>query len=292
MDPTLVKMAIGGIALLGCIGLFFGIGLALAAHKFAVETNPLVEEVLEVLPGANCGGCGYGGCEGYAMAVVEDPEVPPNRCVPGREAVAKKVAEITGKKMSAVEDVIAVVRCSKTEGQVSQKYQYIGYQTCTAANLANGGPSACQYSCIGLGDCARACPFNAIQIKGGFPDIDPDICVGCGTCAKTCPKGIIEIQTKKARVWLPCSSKDKGKEVKDVCKVGCISCKMCVKTCPAKAITYKDNQIHIDHKACIEYGSECNEICVEKCPRHILRIYNPDAQRAVNANNERKMATA
>ncbi len=292
MDPTLVKMAIGGIALLGCIGLFFGIGLALAAHKFAVETNPLVEEVMEVLPGANCGGCGYGGCEGYAMAVAEDPEIPPNLCVPGREAVGKKVAEITGKKMAEVEDVLAVVRCSKIEGQVPQKYQYIGYQTCAAANLANGGPSACQYSCIGLGDCAKVCAFNAIQIKEGFPVIDPDICVGCGTCAKTCPKNVIEIQTRKARVWLPCSSKDQGKEVKEVCKVGCISCKMCVKVCPAKAITYEDSQIRIDHKACSEYGAECKEICVEKCPRHILRIYDADAKKSANVNDKQKMANA
>ena len=154
MDPALIKIAIGGVVLLGCIGLFFGIGLAIAAHKFAVETNPLIEEVLESLPLAQCGGCGYPGCEGYAIAVVSDPNVPPNLCFPGKERVAALVAELTGKKMTAVEDQIALVRCSRVEGRVSHKHEYIGFASCTAANLGFGGPSNCQYACIGLGECA------------------------------------------------------------------------------------------------------------------------------------------
>src|SRR5210317_476880 len=147
MDPELLQIALGGVALLVCIGLFFGIGLALAAHKFAVESNPLIEEVLESLPLANCGGCGYPGCEGYAI-----------------EVVAERVASLTGKKMIAVEDTMAVVRCSRIEGRVSHKHRYIGFSSCTAANLGYGGPSACQFACIGLGECAEACPFGAIDM--------------------------------------------------------------------------------------------------------------------------------
>lgn len=277
MDPALVKIAIGGIALLGCIGLFFGIGLALAAHKFAVETDPLIEEVLESLAGAQCGGCGYPGCEGYAIAVVNDPDVPPNLCYPGKEAVAEKVATLTGKKMTAMEDMIATVRCSRIEGRVSHKHEYIGFASCTAANLGFGGPSKCQYACIGLGECAASCPFDAIEMKDNFPVVNPDKCVSCGTCVKTCPKNIIELQTLKARVHVPCSTKDLGKNVKEVCEVGCISCQICVKKCPAEAVTHADGLIQIDHPTCIAYGDSCQMVCAGKCPRKIFREYKGPA---------------
>lgn len=277
MDPALVKIAIGGIAMLGCIGLFFGIGLALAAHKFAVETDPLIEEVLESLAGAQCGGCGYPGCEGYAIAVVNDPDVPPNLCYPGKEAVAEKVATLTGKKMTAMEDMIATVRCSRIEGRVSHKHEYIGFASCTAANLGFGGPSKCQYACIGLGECAASCPFDAIEMVNNFPEVNPDKCVSCGTCVKACPKKIIELQTLKARVHVPCSTKDLGKNVKQVCEVGCISCQICVKKCPADAVTYEGNLIMIDHPKCIEYGDSCEMICTTKCPRGIFQKYDGPA---------------
>lgn len=290
MDPTLIKIAIGGMVLLGCIGLFFGIGLAIAAHKFAVETNPLIEEVLESLPMAQCGGCGYPGCEGYAIAVVTDPDVPPNLCFPGKEAVAEVVAEMTGKKMTAVEDQIALVRCSRIEGRVSHKHEYIGFASCTAANLTFGGPSACQYSCIGLGECGDACPFDAIDMVENFPIVNPDKCVSCGVCVKACPKNIIELQTLKARVYVPCSTKDLGKIVKNVCKVGCIGCKMCVKACPADAIVYEDNLIKIDHKACIDYGPSCEEACVTKCPSDIVRYYKGREAIARDPEDGLKMA--
>lgn len=273
MDPELIKLAIGGLVLLGCIGLFFGIGLAIAAHKFAVESNPLIEEVLESLPLANCGGCGYPGCEGYAIEVVTDPDVPPNLCYPGKEKVAEKVASLTGKKMAAMEDTVAVVRCSRLEGRVSHKHRYVGFSSCTAAGLGFGGPSACQYSCVGLGECAEACPFGAIVMAEGLPVIDPDSCVSCGVCVKTCPKEIIEIQSMKARIWVPCHTRDLGKAVMSVCAVGCIGCKLCVKVCPADAVTYENNIVTVDHQACIDFGPSCATICVTKCPRDIFLPY-------------------
>jgi len=290
MDVELIKIALGGVALLGCIGLFFGVGLAIAAHKFAVETNPLIEEVLESLPLAQCGGCGYPGCEGYAIAVVNDPDVPPNLCFPGKEAVAERVAELTGKKMAAVEDQIALVRCSREEGKVSHKHEYIGFASCTAANLGFGGPSKCSYACIGLGECAQACPFDAIEMIDNFPVVNPDKCVSCGICVRTCPKKIIELQTLKARVYVPCSTKDLGKNVKAVCEVGCIGCKICVKSCPAGVISYEDNNVVIDHKACVEYGSSCEEVCVAKCPRNILRLYEGRQVVAVKEEQGLRMA--
>jgi electron transport complex protein RnfB len=290
MDPQLLKIALSGLILLGCIGLFFGIGLAIAAHKFAVETNPLIDKVLHSLPLAQCGGCGYPGCEGYAIAVVNNPDVPPNLCFPGKEAVAAVVAELTGKKMVEVEDQMAVVRCSRVEGRVSHKHHYIGFNSCTAANLGFGGPSKCQYACIGLGECASACPFDAITMVDNFPVINPDKCVSCGVCVRTCPKKIIELQTLKARVHVPCSSQDLGKEVKAVCEVGCIGCKLCVKVCPAQAVAYTGNLVVIDHKSCIAYGPACEEVCVSKCPRQIFRHYQGRQAIARTAETGLKMA--
>ena len=210
--------------------------------------------------------------------MVNDPDVEPTLCFPGKAEVAEIVAEISGKKMGVVENMIATVRCSRIEGRVKQKQKYIGLGTCTAANLAFGGPSACQHACVGMGECADACPFDAITMTNDFPVIDPELCVGCGTCVRTCPKKIIELTPLKARVWVPCSTKDPGKTVKRICEAGCISCKMCVKACPAEAVSMEGNVVRIDHKKCMEYGSECEEICVEKCPRDIFRYYRPGAR--------------
>lgn len=207
---------------------------------------------------------------------MNDPEVPPNLCFPGKAEVANMVAEITGKKAGGVENMVAVVRCSRVEGKVGKKLDYIGYRTCSAANLAFGGPMACRFACIGAGECADSCPFDAIRMENGFPVVDPDLCVGCGTCVRTCPKKIIELMPLKARVWVPCSTQDPGKEVKAICEVGCISCKMCVKACPAKAVSLKDNVVHIDHEACLAFGEACGEACVEKCPRKIFRPFNTE----------------
>lgn len=207
--------------------------------------------------------------------MVHDPEVKPNLCFPGKSEVAKAVAEITGKQMAAVQDLIAAVRCSRLEGNVRQKYDYIGYTTCTGSSLAFGGPQSCAYACIGFGDCAESCPFDAISMVHDFPVVDPGACVGCGTCVRTCPKKIIELLPRNARVWVPCSTRDPGKQVKELCEAGCISCRMCVKVCPAKAVALEDNVVTIDHNACIAYGPACGEVCVEKCPRKIFRQYPP-----------------
>lgn len=219
---------------------------------------------------------------------MNNPDVPPNLCFPGKAEVAGLVAEITGKKMSAVENVVASIRCSRVEGNVRKKLNYIGYGSCTGANLAFGGPYACRYACVGLGECAESCPFDAIAMEDGFPVVDARLCVGCGTCVRTCPKGIIELIPLKARVWVPCSTKDPGKDVKEICGVGCISCKMCVKACPAKAVELDNGRIKIDHQKCMEFGPECQEICAEKCPRGIFRNFSGGE----SAVRERTMAAA
>lgn len=218
--------------------------------------------------------------------MVNDPTVPPNLCFPGKEEVAAKVAEITGKKMASVENVTAAIRCSRPEGNVKVQLDYVGHKTCEGASLAYGGPWACKFACLGFGDCVLACPFDAMELVNGMPQVDPVACVGCGTCARTCPKGIIELIPSQARVWVPCSNRDSAKEVKAVCEVGCISCRMCVKVCPAKAVTLEEGIIKIDHKKCLDFGPECNEVCVEKCPQEIFKYY----RHAVSVNKSKEAA--
>lgn len=270
MDPQLIKIALGGLTLLGMIGLVFGIGLALAAHKFAVEHNPKVEEVKEHLPGAQCGGCGFPGCESYAEAVVEDPEVSTTLCFPGKEETAKIIAKITGKALGSVESLIAVVHCSKVCGEVKKKYNYVGDKTCAGASLAFGGPLSCQYGCVGFGDCEVACQFGAIEMVDEFPVVDPDKCNACGACVKACPKFVFKLVPREARVFIPCSTKDSPKETASICTTGCIHCKACVKKCPAEAISEVDGIITVDQKKCLAYGPSCETVCLSTCKKTFI----------------------
>ncbi len=269
----LLKLGLSGIALLGGIGLFFGIGLALAAKKFAVEPDTMVEDVLESLPMAQCGACGFPGCEGYARAVVHDKDVSASLCFPGKKEVAEILADITGKELNFQEGMVATVKCSCIEGNVSKKMDYIGFTTCSAAGLAFGGPSACMFGCTGLGDCKVSCPFDAIIMVDDFPEISAELCVGCGLCVEACPKDIMELTTVDARIHIPCSTKEIANKSKKNCDISCTYCKKCIKECPADAITIQDDLMHIDHEKCVAYGPDCNEVCIECCPRDIVLVY-------------------
>ncbi|NCC24126.1 MAG: Fe-S cluster domain-containing protein [Deltaproteobacteria bacterium] len=261
----------------------FGLGfvaasiLAIASKALYVEEDPRVEVVLDALPGANCGGCGFAGCEAYAIAVLNDPDVPPNKCCACSPDAVARVASLTGKAAGDAEPKVAFRRCVKIEGKVARKFEYAGIMSCAAAKMILDGPDACKYSCLGFGDCVRACPFDAMWIEDGLVHIAPAKCTSCGTCVRTCPNSILELIPKRARVMVFCSSQDKGKAVKDVCEAGCISCGACIKKCPAECITMIDERIHIDHKACLAFGPSCQEVCVEKCPRNILRCLSPES---------------
>jgi len=253
MDPIIIKSVLF-LAGLGCL---CGVVLSIASVVFRVDEDPLIEAVTEVLPGANCGGCGFAGCSSYAAAVVNDPNVGAGGCVAGG---------------ASAEPMISVRRCVKDDGQVALKYEYQGVPSCAAAHLM-GGADACGFSCLGFGDCVKACPFGAMIIHNGLVRIDPALCIGCGVCVRTCPRGILEVIPANARVMIYCSSTDKGKAVSSVCKAGCISCLACTKKCPAKAIKLVDKKIVIDHKKCLEYGDECEMACIKACKkRKIIRV--------------------
>jgi Na+-translocating ferredoxin:NAD+ oxidoreductase subunit B len=266
-----MEMILTPVIVLTVLGLVASALLAASSKLLYVEEDPRVEAVSEALPGANCGGCGYAGCEGYAVAVLYDPEISPDKCCAGGSEVSEKVAQLTGKAMGSSDPQVAFRRCDRNGGHVQQKFNYYGVSTCRAAKLVNDGPYACKYSCFGLGDCMRACPFNGMKIQNGVVYTNPDLCTACGSCVRACPNSVLELIPKRARVMVFCSSQDKGKEVSGVCEVGCISCSKCIKKCPAGAISIKDNRIHIDHQACLDYGDDCAEACVANCPRKIVR---------------------
>ncbi len=245
----------------GALGFIFGGGLAYAAKVFSVEKNPKIEEVAEVLPNANCGACGYAGCNAYAEAVVEYDENI-TLCIPGGKEVADKIAQILGKKAGETVAKVAYLKCKGTHALAKDKAIYNGINDCKAAVLVAGGNKVCEYGCLGLGTCEKVCPFDAIHIgEEGLPVVDDEKCTGCGVCVEACPKNVLDLMPKDNKVYLACSSQDKGKTVKDYCKVGCISCTLCVKKCPVGAISMKGNLPVIDFEKCTNCG-----VCVHICP--------------------------
>lgn len=259
------------------LAIVFGIGLALAAAKFAVKIDPLIEKVRDVLPGANCGACGFAGCQGYAEAVVTKIEVKPNLCAPGKEAVAEAIGSLTGKKAERLEPKIARVLCQGGDSCASRRFIYQGVKDCTAAVLAGGGDKGCAYACLGYGTCVRACPFGAMRMSDdNIPLIDPEKCTACGICAAVCPKKVIEILPTAKEVLIRCNSKDKGSVVKKNCTIGCIGCGICVKTCPFEAITMTDNLARINMDKCRVCG-----VCVSKCPTKAIMDYIPERGKAL-----------
>jgi len=260
---TVLKFS--AVFLLG-IGALFGLGLAFAAKKFDVKTDPRVEQILEVLAHAHCGACGYPGCRQYAEAVIEDPDVAANLCSPGGEPCAKAVAAISGKVVELTEPTVARVLCNGGASKASRRFVYEGIRDCKAAVLASGGNKSCVYGCLGYGTCFRSCPFGAITMsEENLPVIDPAKCTSCGSCVKACPKQVISILPLAKEVIVTCSSKDKGAVAKKGCKVACIGCGMCQKVCPYSAASVENNLSSIDTDKCKVCG-----LCVIKCPTNAI----------------------
>jgi electron transport complex protein RnfB len=271
MHTSLLIIALWGLAVFTVIGLGFGIVLGVAAERFQVKTNPLVDRVRECLPSANCGACGFAGCMAYAEAVTLRADVPPDLCIPGRASVASAVAELTGKAAGDVADRIVVMTCHGTSAYARTEAEYAGIPTCAAAALIFGGPRACKNGCLGLGDCVRQCPFDALHLnEGGIAQVTPERCTGCAICVAICPKSLFTLYPRNRRIELACKAVDKGAVVRSTCMVGCIQCRKCVAKCPAGAVTWDGRTILIDHDLCIAYGPSCNEICTEVCPSSIL----------------------
>lgn len=262
-------MSITGIimaaVIVGGTGLFIGAFLGLAGKKFAVEVDEREEAIAGVLPGNNCGGCGYAGCSGLAAAIVKG-EAELGACPVGGAPVAAKIGEIMGLEAGTQTRMTAFVKCAGTCDKAGQDYKYYGIEDCKMMNFVqNGGPKSCNYGCMGFGTCVKACPFDAIHVVDGVAVVDKEACKACGKCVAACPKKLIELVPYEQKHLVQCSSKDKGKDVMAACKVGCIGCKMCQKVCPNDAITVEDNIAHIDPEKCTNCG-----LCATKCPKKII----------------------
>lgn len=258
-----MEMIILSMVSLGVMGLLFGAALAYASKKFAVEVDPRVEKIAEVLPNANCGGCGLAGCAAFAEAVVAE-QVDANACSPGGVEVAHKIAQIIGKKSSEQVSMVAAVMCSGGRAEAKDKYIYDGIEDCQAAALLAGGFKECSYGCLGMGNCVTACPFDAIIINdNGLAVVDDAKCTGCGNCVTACPRNVISLIPREAQIFLACSSHDKGVSVKKKCTVGCISCNLCVKFTPSGEVKM-DNFLPV-----LNYqGNENFITAYHKCPQN------------------------
>ncbi len=257
------------VVVLGVIGLVAALILFVCSKKFAVKEDPRLGQVGEVLPQANCGGCGFPGCSGFAAACLkaadERHSLEGLNCPTGGANVMSSVGSILGLDAVAADPKVAVVRCNGTCEARPRIVEYVGMKTCKAMNACGIGETGCAFGCLGCGDCVAACQFDAIRInpETGIPEVDEDKCVACGACAKACPRGIIELRKKGKkgmRLWVQCMNKDKGAMAKKNCANACIGCGMCEKVCQFDAVHVVNNVAYIDPEKC-KLCRKCESVC-------------------------------
>ena len=262
-----MDMLIGTIITLAVVGLIIGLVLVSANQKFAIEIDPKEIAVRELLPGNNCGACGFAGCDALAAAIAKG-EAPANSCPVGGNPVAAKISELMGVDAQEKEKRVAFVKCSGIIGVMKPHSNYVGIETCeAAASLPGKGIKTCQYGCLGFGSCVKACQFDAIHVVNGVAVVDRSKCVACGKCAEACPQRIIDIIPDSAIYAVQCSTRERGPVVKKQCDAGCIGCGLCVRQCEHDAIRVVNNIAKIDYEKCIGCGK-----CAEKCPAKIIRM--------------------
>ena len=259
MEKILIPVAVvSGIACLLAIVLTI-------AHRFmSSETNEKEKLLFDALPGANCGGCGFPGCEAYAKALASGTTDNTGLCAPGKKQVAERLADVLGTSAGEVKDQKAFVRCGGDCNHNKPAREYKGISSCAARNIVFGGEKACTQGCLGGGDCAAVCPADAIYIENCIARVNTQKCIGCGACVTVCPNRIIALVDTASKAAVACSNIDKGAVTRKKCDVGCIACLKCQKICPADAIVIKDNLSRIDYEKCIRCG-QCAEVCPVKC---------------------------
>lgn len=249
------------VILLVVMGLVAGAILTVAAKVLFVPVDETVAQIREVLPGANCGACGYAGCDDYANALGEDHSISPSLCPVGGAECSAKVAAILGVEATASDPVVAYVRCKGSNQNTKKIMDLQGVSTCEAAQNFFGGNWACAQGCMGYGDCVAVCQYDAIRIIDGVAVVDREACVGCGMCAKACPKDIIVMGEKKKLVYVACRNTEKGAKARKNCTVACIGCGKCAKVCKFDAITVENNLATIHFDKCKNCG-----LCEKECP--------------------------
>ena len=257
------------VLLVAGIGLLIGLILSVASIIMAVPKDEKAEKLLEALPGANCGACGYSGCSGYADALAKG-KAEVGLCAPGGLACAKELSAILGVETGSMDKKVAAVHCMGSCDNTKNKANYQGVRSCAAAVKIGGGLTACSYGCLGLGDCESVCPYDAIHVCNGVAVVDNDKCKACSMCVKECPRRLISIVPYKNSAIVRCSNKDKGAAAMKVCEAACIGCKKCEKNCEAGAIKVVDFCAAINPSLCNGCGK-----CADNCPRHCISYLSP-----------------
>ena len=253
--------------LIGVLSLVFGVMLAWFSQKFAVEVNPLVQKIEEILPGANCGACGFPGCSTLAEKIAIG-ETPPDACPVGGPKVWTELSALVGKEVDSHREAQkAVLLCQGAREVAGEVAIYQGLKDCKAAQLLGNSFKGCRYGCLGFGNCVRICPFEAMTMdeEKGLPIIIEDKCTGCGKCVEECPRSLIALFPAREQVVEVCVSLASPRETRQSCKKGCIKCSICVKSCPEGAMTLEGGRIKIDQEKCNLCG-----VCIEKCPTKCL----------------------
>lgn len=269
-----MNIIVTALIVLGCIAIISAVILYFVAKKFAVYEDPLIDQVAEVLPGANCGGCGYAGCRAFAENCVKTGKLERDYCPVGGTDVMKRVAALLGVEAQTSEPKVAVLLCNGNSECRPKLTTYTGVKKCSIAHATYAGETGCKFGCIGFGDCEVSCAFDALHIDTatGLPVIDEDKCTACGACVKACPKLLLQLRKKgpkNRKVYVACKSQDKGAVARKACSNACIGCSKCVKECPFEAITIENNVAYIDDSKC----RLCRK-CVAVCPTGAIHAVN------------------
>lgn len=271
------------ILALGGLGIIFGLALGFADKKFSVEVDERVSAVRAAVAGANCGACGYAGCDAYAEAVVRG-DAKANACTPGGTKTVAAINAIMGLQSEALETLVARVRCQGTCENVTPRFDYRGINSCRAATGIAGGPGACEFGCVGLGDCAARCAFGAIDMIDGVAVVNEDACTGCAMCVTACPRDIIKMLPRDQTVVVLCRNEAIGRIARLQCKTACVGCKRCEKACPSDSIHVINGVAIIDETTCTRCGA-----CIPVCPMHCIVNYyerDPEGEAAATAQAE------
>ena len=250
--------------ILAVIGILIGVALVRTGERFKVEVDERETQVRELLPGNNCGACGFAGCDAMAAAIAKG-EAPVNGCPVGGGPVAEKIGAVMGVVAEASERKVAFVRCAGTCDKAGRHANYVGINDCRAAMFGGVGTKDCTYGCMGYGSCVAVCPEHAISIQDGVAVVNRDRCIGCGLCTKACPKSLIELVPVSKTTAVRCMNKDRGPAVRKACSTGCIACGLCTRVCEHNAIVVENNVAHVIYENCVMCGK-----CIEKCPSHVI----------------------